>query len=246
MVKKLPGPNASSNKKIFHDGAYKIAASTKTDSIIIFRRQDSGKYKQADIVSATNNNYSAAVKRINRMHARDKSAAMIANNISRIAKAADEAVSPIRTKVPLERKVQEDLQNFAQSSFTLPSNIPNVSRTYLIRKAKKKIVGSKDTTLDATLYLVATYDLNKIINIDHFIGVGCVKKAIERARLDASLLKPAEIVVQTRGENWVGESASFSAKHVIYIGSKESVEHVQQGLTGAINKFFLKLTSKKP
>lgn len=228
---------AASNNKIFYDGKYKLSASTKTDSVVIYQKQDDGRYKRVDTVSETNDNYWAAVKRIHRMNARDASAAKISSAIERIAKAS--TVSAIKTKaVPLEQTVKAAIEEFSQATFTLDSNVKGVTRRYMVRAQHKRTVGTKKVLLDTSLFLVLPYDNSRLVKIDTWVGPTGVASAIERAKVDASLLKPASIVIMVHGENYVGETSNLSIKKVVHISNKESVEHVQQGLNNAIEKYF--------
>lgn len=236
-VVKAKSTAASSNNKIFYDGKYKLSASAKTDSVFIYQKRDNGRYARVDTVTGTNDNYRAAVKRIHRMNARDVSAAKISSTIERIAKAS--TVSAIKTKtVPLEQTVKAAIEEFSQATFTLESNIKDIVRRYMVRAQHKRTVGTKKVLLDTSLFLVLPYDNSRLVKIDSWTGPSGVTNAIERARVDASLLKAASVVIMAHGENYLGESSNLSIKKTVYISNKESIDHVQQGLNNAIEKYF--------
>lgn len=238
------------NTKIFHGGMFKITALAKSDGIAIYRRQENGKYRLFDKVSGTNDNYRAAVKRINRAVEREKTSAVVSSSINRlIAGAAKVAPKQADTSLTFEKKIHKDLEDFAQASFKITSNIQGIKREYMIRRVKRTAVGRK-VQIEASLFLITPYMSNKLVLIERFKDPKAVESALERARKDANSLSPVDIVVMAHGDkpNGAGtpevnlEMQTLAMKRTVYISDLESIVHVKNGLELAINTYFSKLT----
>lgn len=242
---------ASSNKKVFYDGKYKIAASPKSEGIVIYRRQEDGGYKSVDTVSGTNDNYRAAIKRIRRMYERDLRVARVSESINRITQASRKRAVE-KPKPSLEQSVRDSIERFSQATFKLDSNISGVSRRYMIRSSTKK--GRVTTVLSSSsvleLCLIQSDAANTLIPIAQWGGTKATAlgrkdffaQALACAKEDAMSLRPTSVVVMAHTDHEAGETGSFSVKRIAYLSEKESVTHLQDSLKVAIDRFFLRLT----